>query len=477
MRAFWRVEAIISVLLSLLPSLAMAAPRPIRINIDAPVLTLEPPILTETVANWILHHIGDRLIEENHLGQLQGNLASKWKISSDMKTYEFEIAGNRQFEDGTPVTAEAAATSFENARRYRAKSRVGSYLDNIASVTAEKGGLLKIRLKKPSSNFLQVLSDASFTICKSCAKRMNICFTSSSFVLEKISSESIEFKRKADDQIFQLMPMTFHSAEMRFRGGDLEILRNYGIENLSTLSEISAQKSEMIDERSYFLAFNVTSERFKNRASREQVLRYLDFNALGSALKNYGVTLSHALLSPSLFLQKSDEAISQSEKRAGPAPRPFEVIAIESHRLKKFAVPLLSPANGHINEMTRKAFFERVKSGRFDALLIGYGITVRDWDYLSTLFHSASSHNFAKIKDRHLDSLLVEARAAKQPRTRIAMYSDILDKNRQLVGYVPLFHVPLNFAYAGTLDPGFATQRDQVTTPFISLVKVKWRSN
>ncbi|MBS1983090.1 MAG: ABC transporter substrate-binding protein [Bdellovibrionales bacterium] len=451
-------------------------PASIRINVDAMPVNLEPPLLTDTNTAWLLHHLGDRLVEEHRVGHLKGNLAAQWTISDDKRTYRFRIKTGEKFSDGKKLEAQDVVDSLARAKKHGEHSRVGFYLKNIEAVSLKDGDSVEVILKKPASNFLQILSDASFTIYRPCKAVGGFCFTGD-FELVSLGEKSVEMRARESGQAFVLEQMSFDEAAQKFQSGSLEVLRSYGMENLPLIRKTAKQRVVMPDERSFFFAFNTKSKVFTALKSREAVVHAMNTEALGKALEERGLTRSHSLLSPSLVFGHKEfqkDVESRSSADAVP-PKGFTVLMMKAYKLE----PLAKAALGHLNPVYRNLekadFLSEMRKGHYDLILMGYGLTVRDWDYLSTLFHSDSLHNFIKLHDAEVDEFLVKSREEIEPSKRIGLYAQVLEKNRANLWYIPVAHVPLLFGISDklTLDPPL--EETTITSPFFYLGKLSWK--
>ncbi|MGI8483717.1 MAG: ABC transporter substrate-binding protein, partial [Thermomicrobiales bacterium] len=81
-------------------------------------------------------------------------LASEWSISSDGKTYTFQIVSGAAWQDGKPLTAEDVVFSFAY---YAKHPYIWMRSDMVESATAH-GNTVQITLKRPYAAFLEDIS-------------------------------------------------------------------------------------------------------------------------------------------------------------------------------------------------------------------------------------------------------------------------------------------------------------------------------
>ena len=78
-----------------------------------PVIT---PMVSSTYgAGFWSRNFYDTLVSYDDNGKIQGELAEKWEISDDGKTYTFHLRDGVKFSDGTPLTSEAVKLTLEAA--------------------------------------------------------------------------------------------------------------------------------------------------------------------------------------------------------------------------------------------------------------------------------------------------------------------------------------------------------------------------
>ena len=106
------------------------------------------PILAENRANLALSGLlYEPLFELNAQFEAEGVLCENWTVSEDGLTWIFSLRPDVTFSDGTPLTAEIAATALNTART--APARYTSRLSGISAVSAE-GLTLTVNLSAPN---------------------------------------------------------------------------------------------------------------------------------------------------------------------------------------------------------------------------------------------------------------------------------------------------------------------------------------
>jgi peptide/nickel transport system substrate-binding protein len=89
--------------------------------------------------------------------KLEPYLASSWKVSDDLKTYEFTLKPGLKFKSGTPVDATAVKYSFERALKLPTGQSfmTNNIPDNIKSVEAPSADQVVVTLRQPDPDLLE----------------------------------------------------------------------------------------------------------------------------------------------------------------------------------------------------------------------------------------------------------------------------------------------------------------------------------
>jgi len=99
---------------------------------DIGPLTLDPAISSEMSSHLYVMHIFNGLVEFNENLEPVPDLAERWEVSPDGKTYTFFLRKDARFHDGRPVTAGDFKYSWERACKPATGSQTAStYLNDI----------------------------------------------------------------------------------------------------------------------------------------------------------------------------------------------------------------------------------------------------------------------------------------------------------------------------------------------------------
>ncbi len=125
--------------------------------------TLDPGRTLENATNNIDHVTYDALVtfEGGDLRTIRPSLATRWTMSPDGLTYTFTLHPNVKFASGNPMTAADFKWSFE--RLMNIKGNAAWLLDGVLSVDAPNPATFVIKLTKPKSALLAILTTPSLS--------------------------------------------------------------------------------------------------------------------------------------------------------------------------------------------------------------------------------------------------------------------------------------------------------------------------
>ncbi len=76
------------------------------------VTTLDPHNTTDSQSNQAILMIYNTLIRFDGDMQIVGDLAERWEVADDGRTWTFHLRDDVRFHDGTPLTADAVVQTF-----------------------------------------------------------------------------------------------------------------------------------------------------------------------------------------------------------------------------------------------------------------------------------------------------------------------------------------------------------------------------
>jgi peptide/nickel transport system substrate-binding protein len=142
----------------MLAAAAADAGGTLRIGRDQDTVTFDPVLTVANADIWILDNMNANLVRVTPDGTgLEPDLAEKWTVSDDGKTYTFTMRHGLKFSDGSPLTVADVKFSLERARDLQA-SVFGSMYKIMTGVETPDDHTVVIKLDKPSAPLLSILA-------------------------------------------------------------------------------------------------------------------------------------------------------------------------------------------------------------------------------------------------------------------------------------------------------------------------------
>lgn len=123
-------------------------------------VTLEPPHLDPTagaaaaIDEVVYANVFEGLTRIDETGTVKPQLATKWEVSADGKTYTFHLRPDAKFHDGKALDAVAVVFSMERAVAADSANAQKSLFEPIEKVEAKDAKTVVFHLKRPEGGFL-----------------------------------------------------------------------------------------------------------------------------------------------------------------------------------------------------------------------------------------------------------------------------------------------------------------------------------
>ena len=135
---------------------------------------LDPQISPYDVTAALGRGVFDSLVAMDGRGRVRPWLATSWQVSDDGRAYTFHLRDGVRFHDGTAFDATAVKATLDHTVAPETKSQYAAGLISMyEGATVVDARTVRIRLSRPYTPFLQVLSTATFGIQSPAALRAN----------------------------------------------------------------------------------------------------------------------------------------------------------------------------------------------------------------------------------------------------------------------------------------------------------------
>jgi peptide/nickel transport system substrate-binding protein len=137
---------------------AASAETSLKISTNQDATTFDPIKTIQNADIWVMDNMNANLVRVTKDGtDLEPDLAEKWTISDDKKTYTFTLRAGLKFSDGSPITPGDVKFSLERLRDTK-DSVMGSMYQVIGDVKAVDDKTVTVTTKDPSAPLLSTLA-------------------------------------------------------------------------------------------------------------------------------------------------------------------------------------------------------------------------------------------------------------------------------------------------------------------------------
>ena len=152
------------------PTTAPSEPESVRDGIlrvaMQPIVQTDPAFISSDSEVLVANHVYDYLVDVDPDSVVIPRLASDWSVSDGGKSYVFTLVEGVTFHDGSPLTAEDVAWTFNRLRDPELELPTSSLYSNILDVQATGDLEVTFTLENPNPFFLFDLSDNHALVLK-----------------------------------------------------------------------------------------------------------------------------------------------------------------------------------------------------------------------------------------------------------------------------------------------------------------------
>lgn len=151
-----------------------STPGSLTVAYEADATSLDPGQVTDINTMNVLVQMYDTLVQLDANAEVEPSLATKWILSPDGRTYTFTLREGVLFSDGSPLTSEDVAFSFNRMLQAGAPgSDFGPFpfgkffFGGVSSVKALSPDTVSFHLASPNAGFLPALTTATAQVVNS----------------------------------------------------------------------------------------------------------------------------------------------------------------------------------------------------------------------------------------------------------------------------------------------------------------------
>jgi ABC-type transport system substrate-binding protein len=443
---------------------------------------LDPALVQYTDSAEYVVEIFSGLVTLNAQLEVVPDLAERWVIQPDGRTYTFYLREEARFHDGRPVTAADVAYSLQRACDPSTGSSVaGVYLGDIVGAREVLEGraeqirgvqvvddhTLRLTIDEPKTYFLAKLTySTAFVVDRDnvgqpeWATRPNgtgpfrlVEYTSERIVLER----NDRFYREAPRVKRVVFVLSGGSPMSMYENGELDIAA-VGPSDVERVRDpanpLHAQLVTVPQLDVYYLAFDVTQPPFDDAKVRQAVSLAIDRQKLADVVLQGMARPAQGIVPPGMPDYERERSLLGFD-----AERARRLIEESVYADVTRLPPVTLSIGGTSGELP--AHIEAIVAMLHDNLGVKLGVEQSDdvfaqqpqlfvggWsadypdpeDFLDILFHSESDLNRMQYSNPEVDRLLEDARIEIDPQRREKLYQQAEEAILADAPWVPLWH-------------------------------------
>ena len=452
-------------------------------------VTLDPALVSDSTSATYVIEIFSGLVTLDKDLKVAPDLAERWQVSPDGRTYTFYLRHDAKFQDGRPITSADIKYSLERACSPQLASQPAMvYLSDIEGAVAvmkgqakEISGLhiiddytLSLTIDAPKAYFLSKLTYPTAFVVDRANVSQGATWAdhpngSGPFRLAQRDSRRIVLER--NNHYYQGVPklqrvtFTLSGGEpmTMYENNQLDIV-DVGLAHIErVLDPSNPLNRELTITDSFdveYLGMNTQVPPFDDSAVRRAFAQAIDRQRLANVVLMKTVTPAVGILPPGFPGYRADlqglkfdpdaalASLRQSKyKDAANLPEIVLYISGEGGTMPptvEAIVDMLSTNLGvqvQVQQTPWGSFLRDLDQHRYGFYLTGWIADYPDPEnFIDILFHSSSVNNYANYHNPQVDQLLAEARVEQDSTRRAQLYAQAEATIIQDAACIPLWH-------------------------------------
>ncbi len=469
------------------PPASTAAGGELRLGGSEPP-TLAPALAGDTSSATYIVEIFGGLVKLNDKLQVVPDIAKSWEVSSDGKTYAFQLREGVKFHDGKPVKAGDFKYSFERVANPKTQSRVTDYLKDIAGVhemldgkanaisgvTVKDDQTLQITTDQPKAYFLAKLTyPTAYVVDKDNVESGRGWFEKPNGTGPfKLSTwrkgERIVLER---NDLFYDGPAKLGRVNFLLTGAGMTMYENNEVDISGVglidmdrvLDKNNPLNKELITGNSldvFYIGFNVKMPPFDDVKVRQAFNHAVDKKRINDVVQRNRHIVAKGILPPGMpgynqnlkgldfDAAKAKQLLAESKYKS--------VAGLGRVTLSTAgSTAAVQPATEAVIQMWKDnlgveveiqqaewaTFLQDLHRKRYQVFDVGWIADYPDPEnFVDLLFHSKSEQNNPQYSNPQVDSLLEKARGERDPSARLKIYEQVEQTLVDEAPWLPLWH-------------------------------------
>ena len=441
---------------------AIVNDKELRVPLHVSMITLDPGGIQDTQSLIVSRQVNCQLIR-NQGSTYALDAAESIKYVTPLKVV-LKIKNNAKFHDGTVVTSADILASFSYVRKSRSVFR--NLLEWVSSIDIVDDKTIVFILKKPTAQFLKVLSSNNYTIFKKT-------------FIEDAEKDKKLWQKPLGCGGYKVLEFTADHVRLTPVSNGLPIIfylhkakdiNANELEQYDIVESVAGQSKELnkfnmveiLDPVQYFLGLNSISDKWKEKRDRCRFLSELNTKELLASYDGSAVEANDFLPKGTIGYNSNGNFngdlldLSQKENKAVP---------VANDKLKAFCLSYLTVS---VQEKSKSAYLNMVKAiypnaymkpirsvkkfgrnfftDKCDAFVFAlWSSSLDGYEYL-TLFEDNDA-NFSGVYNKKLIAKITESQSLSNANARSAQYQEIVSEIKKLCVVKTLFTIPTKKIY------------------------------
>ncbi len=428
----------------------------LAIGLSSDPATMDPHFSTSVVDRQVYQAIFDKLVDIDERLTIVPQLAARWEITDEGKTYTFTLREGVQFHDGTPFNAEAVKVNLERMlRRENASPRRGE-IEQVTRVEAPDARTVVLALSQPFAPLLANLSDRAGMMLspKAIAEkggdlaRQPVGTGPFSFV-EWVKSDHLTVKKNPtywQQGLPYLDEVTYRpilEGTQRLNGlktNQVQMVDSIPPKDIeATKRDASLRASELSSLGFSYITFQTGKPPFDNKALRQAVAWAIDRDAINRVIFFGSGQVGQTPIPPSSWaydpgvqVYKQDYAMARQKLEEGGKAGGFSFTLLltnspEAVQLGEAYKAQLQEAKitANLEQLEGSAFTDRSNRGNFEATIGTWSGRPDPDGNVYNYCHSSGGLNRGAYQNPEVDRLLEQARAVTDLAERKRLYTQV----------------------------------------------------
>ncbi|MBI4283348.1 MAG: peptide ABC transporter substrate-binding protein [Chloroflexi bacterium] len=455
--------------------------------------TLDPHLASDVSAGQIVVEVFGGLVTLDRNLKVVPDLAEKWTVSADGKTYTFSLRRDTKFHNGKPVTARDFKWSLERAADPKLLSTtVDTYLGDIVGIREKLRGesqevtgvkviddyTLEITIDAPKAYFLAKLTYPTGFVLdqENVGTRTNWFLTPNGtgpFKLKEYVPGTVLILERNPD--YHLGAPKLDSVRFLLAGGTAMVMyENNEIHltgvGLADLDRVRDPKSPLSKELhtappsfdTSYLGLNMTIPPLDDIKVRQALAYAINKEEIASKVLADRVKPAYGILPPGFpafnsdlkgltyDLEKAKKLLAESKYGADPKKLPRITLTVSGALgsaigLDMEAILAMWRDNlgitVEVQQVEFATFLKDLNAFRLQMYALAWVADYPDpQNFLDLMFHSRSQNNQTKYSNAEVDRLLETARTVRDEKTRFSLYQQAEQIVVNEVPWIPLWY-------------------------------------